>query len=94
MSVLQETTNGRMEIGSTPKGEVGEEVGDMYLYSLETQEFEPEVLLLQYEENGIRDELEGSDPLLITPLTVDVGDGHPPRVLPRWVVEGSWVFIT
>jgi hypothetical protein len=32
MSVLQETTDGRMEIGSTPKGKVG----DMYLYSFET----------------------------------------------------------
>jgi hypothetical protein len=37
--------------------------------------------------DGIRKELEGRDPLLITPLAVDVGDGHPPRVSPRWVVE-------
>jgi hypothetical protein len=27
------------------------------------------------------------NPILITPLAVDVGNGHTPRVSPRWVVE-------
>jgi hypothetical protein len=76
-----------MEIGSTYKGEVGEDVGVLYQYSLDTQEYLPEGLLLQYEEDKIRGDLEGCEPLLLTPLAVDVGDGHHPRVSPRWVVE-------
>jgi len=31
--------------------------------------------------------LEGCEPLLLTLLVVDVGDGHHPSVSPRWVVE-------
>jgi hypothetical protein len=51
------------------------------------QEYLPEDLLLQYEEDDIRGDLEGCEPLILTPLPVDVGDGHHPRVSPRWVVE-------
>jgi hypothetical protein len=65
---------------------VGEE-GVLYQYSLDMQEYLPEDLLLQYEEDDIRGDLEGCEPLLLTPLAVDVGDGHHPRVSPRWVVE-------
>jgi hypothetical protein len=56
-----------MEIGSTSKGEVGEDVGVLYQYSLDTQEYLPEGLLLQYEEDKIRGDLEGCEPLLLTP---------------------------
>jgi hypothetical protein len=47
------------------------------------QEYLPEDLLLRYEEDDIRGDLEGCEPLSLTPVAVDVGDGHHPRVLPR-----------
>jgi hypothetical protein len=50
-----------MKIGSTSKGEVGEDAGVLYRYSLDLQEYLPEDLLLQYEEDKIREDLEGND---------------------------------
>jgi hypothetical protein len=86
-SIFRESFGGRMEIGSTSKGEVGEDARVLYQYSLDTQEYLPEDLLLQYEEDEIRKDLEGSGRMLISPLGSGLGYGHPPRVSPRWVVE-------
>jgi len=44
-------------------------------------------LLLQYEEEDIKGELERCEPLVLTPMAVDGGDMHHPRVSHRWVVE-------
>jgi hypothetical protein len=49
-SFFWESGGGRMEIGSTSKGEVGEE-GVLYQYSLDIQEYLPKDLLLQYEDD-------------------------------------------
>lgn len=76
-----------MEIGSTSMGVVGEEEGVMYQFSLDMQDYLPEDLLLQYEEEDIKGKLERCEPLVLTPLAVDGGDGHHPRVSPRWVVD-------
>jgi hypothetical protein len=43
--------------------------------------------LLQYEEEDIKGELERCEPLVLTPMAVDGGDMHHPRVSHRWVVE-------
>jgi hypothetical protein len=69
-SFFRESSGGKREIGSTSKGVVGEEEGVLYQYSLDLQEYLPKDLLLQYEEDDRRGDLEGCDPLLLTPLAV------------------------
>jgi hypothetical protein len=51
------------------------------------QDYLPEDLLLQYEEEDIKRDLERCELLVLTPLAMDGGDGHHTRVSPRWVVE-------
>jgi hypothetical protein len=93
-SFFRESKVGRMEIGSTSMGVVGEEEGVMYQFSLDMQDYLPEDLLLQYEEEDIKGELERCEPLVLTPLAVDGGDGHHPRVSPRWVVDRVKEFLS
>jgi hypothetical protein len=86
-SFFGEREGGKMEIGFTSKGVVGEEEGVLYEFSLDMQDYLPEDLLLQYEEEDIKRDLERCELLVLTPLAMDGGDGHHTRVSPRWVVE-------
>jgi hypothetical protein len=71
-SFFWESAGGRMEIGSTSKGVVGEE-GVQYEFSLDMLNYLLEDLLLQYEEEDIKGELERCEPLVLTPLAVNGG---------------------
>jgi hypothetical protein len=51
----------------------------MYQFSLDMKDYLPEDLLLQYEEEDIKGKLERCEPLVLTPLAVDRGNGHHPR---------------
>jgi hypothetical protein len=76
---------GQMEVGGSSLNNLVAKEGANLDCSLNLQDHFSEGLLLQDKDRDGQGELERCEPMVITPLAVEDGEGH--RVSPRWVVE-------
>jgi hypothetical protein len=74
-----------MEVGGSSLNDLVAEEGAHLDCSLNLQHHFSEGLLLQDKDRDVQGELERCEPMVITPLAMEDGEGH--RVSPRWVVE-------
>jgi len=82
---LWEGTGDKMEVGGSSLNNLVAEEGAHLDCSLNLQDHFFEGLLLQDKDRDVQGELERCEPMVITPLAVEDGEGQ--RVSPRWVVE-------